>query len=195
MKQFMRFTTIMTICMSLGLFTGCGGSSSNSDTVTTVACTNNAYYNSSTSLWQTSSSDTTSCGTISCSSSPYYNSSTATWQYSSTNTAFCTPTSSTVTTASSCSYNQAPVRTPINISSTNSSYHSTSGLYSFLCLNSAQLQQYLNNQYVVDNGSYYYVNSTYVQNNVYTYQYQHQLNPNETLAVIGVIALAYLILN
>lgn len=111
MKQLMRFTTIITICLSLGLFTGCGGSDSKSKKpVTTVPA---------------------------CPASPYLvQGTTNTWQVSQTNTQRCNPTPGTLSNGQ-CKYNEVRVRVPKKLQNNVpvwSYYHTTAGLYDVKCV-------------------------------------------------------------
>ncbi len=197
MKKLIRLATITTISLSMGLFTGCGGSgSSKKNTVTT----------------------------LSCSSNPYLNTTTNTWQYSQTDTRACTPLATTTT---SCSSNQMKVRVPITNNTSNNNincpvdiygqrhcttgqvgtpfnsgavntswnnnynntvnpnYHSIAGQYREVCLNYGDTSL----GYVVQGNSYYYVNHQQLQQAVWTAQYHHNLSPVETIAAVGIIAL------
>ncbi len=169
----MRFTTIITICLSLGLFTGCGGSDSKSDAtpVTTIPA---------------------------CPASPYFVSgSTNTWQISQTDTRICTPTPGTLGNGQ-CKYNEVKVRVPKTLTNNRpvyTYYHEYAALYDVKCV--AQ-----GSAFILSNptGKYLYMDAGSAQfawNSQYSVSYSagasFNLRPGDALLalfVIGAIALS-----
>lgn len=215
-KSVLNLFVMAGLGLSLGLLTACGGSdSAPAPAVTTLPnCTANSVYNQSTKKWSLSAKDTKECkaittvpANVTCSANqvkvriPVTNKTNAGGKNLPTGTSF-NPSAGQQTCIQQsngqivCGSATTQTNNSLQVNN-NTNYHTSAGSYEETCLDQNSPEWY----YIVNAGSYYYLNYSLAYNHYQNYQYQYQysynkqLSPKETIITFGVLAAALFFLS
>jgi hypothetical protein len=195
------------MCFQIGALTGCGGDSSSKKdpVVTTISCTHTSYQDVN-GVWRYSQTDSKVC-------KPLANATTC----NQNEVLVRVPRSSNIGSGNTGHNNnlncpiingvqQCNVGTPFNPhhhptqnqqwgnngwnngnhwnQNLDPNYHTNPSLYTTTCIsyNSPSIN------YVYSSGNYYYIDMGYLNDHVWSYQYERQLSLEETIAVVGIVA-------